>query len=123
MTVSCPGCNKKLLVDDIIVKDFRAVTKLQTCGKIVIQKKGRVIANLVEAHQGLEVRGIIEAKRFKGGPVRIAAKAQWKGDCQAPLIRIDKGALISGGRFDIPNDDLGLADLVGFKLAGQDGSP
>jgi hypothetical protein len=111
MTTSCPGCNKPLLVDDVIVKGIEAVRKLQTCGRIVIQKKGHVMAQLVEAHGGIEVEGILEANVISGGHVRIGAKARWKGDCHAPSFEIEPGGCIAGGYFVIPDDSLGLSTL------------
>jgi hypothetical protein len=111
MTTSCPKCSKPLLVEDVVVKTLEAVRKIQTCGKIVIQKKGHVIAQLVEAHGGVEVEGILEANVVSGGLVRIGAKAQWKGDCNAPAITVEGGCKIAGGYFMIPDHSLGLGDL------------
>lgn len=111
MTSSCPKCSKPLLVEDVVVKGIEACRKLQTCGRIVIEKRGRVMAQLVEAHQGIEVQGVMETKKYSGGPVSLGAKAEWKGDCHAPRIDIEPGAKIVGGYFVIPDETLGLADL------------
>jgi cytoskeletal protein CcmA (bactofilin family) len=111
MTSSCPKCSKALRVEDVIVKTVEAVRKLQTCGRVVVTKKGRVIAQLVEAHDGVECEGIMEANVLSGGPVRIASKAHWKGDCKAPTISIELGSSIVSGYFVIPDDSLGLSDL------------
>ncbi len=112
MTSSCPKCNKALLIQDVVVKGIEACRKLQTCGRIVIEKKGRVMAQLVEAHAGIEVEGVCETKTYSGGAVRLGPKAEWKGDCRAPKIDIEPGAKILGGYFVIPDDSLGLADLA-----------
>lgn len=112
MTTSCPACSKPLLVDDVIVKTLESVRKIQTCGRIVIQKKGRVIAQFVEAHQGVEVEGVMEANVLSGGLVRIRPGAQWKGDCNAPTISIEEGCRIAGGHFLIPDNSLGVEDLL-----------
>ena len=112
MTTSCPSCSKALLVDDVVVKTVQSVRKIQTCGRLVVQKKGRVIAQLVEAHQGVEVEGIMEANVLSGGPVRIRPSAQWKGDCNAPSVAIEDGCRINGGRFMVPDRSLGVEDLL-----------
>jgi hypothetical protein len=112
MTTSCPSCSKPLLVEDVVVKSVQSVRKIQTCGRIVIHKKGRVIAQFVEAHQGVEVEGIMEANVLSGGPVRIHAQAHWKGDCNAPTITIEDGCRIAGGQFTIPDRSLGVEDLL-----------
>ena len=111
MTLSCPKCSKPLRVDDIVIKTVEAVRKLQTCGSLTITKKGRIIAQLVEAHGGVECEGIVEANVLSGAHVRIAAKSHWKGDCKAPSITIEPGSTIASGYFVVPDNSLGLSDL------------
>jgi hypothetical protein len=111
MTTSCPKCSKALTVEDVVIKTAHAVRKIQTCGRLIVQKKGRVIAQSVEAHGGVEVEGILEAKVLSGGPVKIGAKGQWRGDCGAPSLVVEAGGRIDGGYFVIPDDTLGVADL------------
>ncbi len=101
MTVGCPKCGKQLLVDDIVVKTTQQVRKLQTCGRIIVQPKGRVVADVVEAHEGIECRGLVRTKEYLGGPVVIGAKATWKGDCAAPSVAVEAGALIEPSFFDV----------------------
>jgi len=112
MTIPCPGCHKTITVDDVIVKSLQSVRKLQTCGRLVVQKRGQVRAELVEAHRGVEVEGVLEANVLSGGPVRIGAKALWKGDCRAPSLAVEPGGTISSGFFVIPDHSLGVADLL-----------
>jgi|SRR5262245_58074049 len=97
----CASCNKSLVVHDLVVKTLQSVRKIQTCGKLHIQKKGHVIAQLVEAIEGVDVEGVIDAKVISAGPVRIAAKAQWKGDCRAPVLVTEPGCIVTGGFFEI----------------------
>ncbi len=112
MTVSCPECHRPLLVQDVVVKTLQAVKKLQTCGSLVVQKKGRVIADLVEAHGGIEVIGTLHAKSVRGSRVRITKTANWKGDCHASSVQIEPGATVEGGYFHVPDRDLGVEDLL-----------
>lgn len=101
MRVTCPKCTKGVLLDDIVVKNAQGVSKMQTCGKITVRRGGRVIAQLVEADQGVEVQGIMEGKVVSRGPVIVGTRAQWKGDLTAPCVDIRKGAKIESGFFDI----------------------
>lgn len=112
MTIPCPACHKTVTVDDVIVKSLQSVRKLQTCGRLVVQKRGQVKAELVEAHRGVEVEGVLEANVLSGGPVRIGAKAQWKGDCRAPSLEVEPGGTIRSGFFVIPDHTLGVGDLL-----------
>jgi predicted RNA-binding Zn-ribbon protein involved in translation (DUF1610 family) len=112
MSVPCPKCAKALIVEDVVINTAHNVRKIQTCGKVIIEKKGRVVAQSIEAHGGVEVEGVVEAKVLSGGPVRIGAKAQWKGDLAAPSLTAELGCRIERGFFTIPDDALGVADLT-----------
>jgi hypothetical protein len=107
-STSCPKCSRQLRLEDVVVKTLEAVRKIQTCGKVVVQKKGRIIAQSVEAHMGVVVEGTMEANVVSGGLVTIKSKAHWKGDCAAPSVSIEDGCVITSGYFVVPEDRLGL---------------
>ena len=111
-STACPHCHKALYVGDVVVKQLKPVKEVRTCGRVVIQKSGRIIADLIEAHRGVECIGVIDVKNVIAGPVVIGAKAVWKGDCHATSLTIKLGAKITKGRFSVPEDTLGIADLV-----------
>lgn len=102
MSTSCPKCNKPVIVQDVIVKGLKTTQKIQTCGRVIIKPRGRVIAGLVEAQQGVEVLGILNGNVISDGPVVIGPKARWKGDCRAPTLEVKLGARIESGFFEIP---------------------
>ena len=110
-STTCPGCNQRVIVGDVVVAELRPVRLVQTCGKIIIRKKARVNAELVEAHQGIELFGALQANVLSGGLVLIGAEARWNGDCRAPSVEIRPGARIEGGTFHVPDDSLGLSDM------------
>jgi cytoskeletal protein CcmA (bactofilin family) len=112
-STSCPRCHKPLIVEDVIVKQLRVVSKLQTTGKLVIQKKGRVIAkSVVTANEGIQVVGNLDANEvLSGGPVVIGPRATWKGSLTAPSIEVKPGAKVLGGNFHVPADPLEVSDL------------
>lgn len=101
MTVSCPACSRALMVEDVVIKTTHAVRKLQTCGRIVIQKKARVIADLVVGQEGIEVLGVLEAKYAKAAQVHIRLKGRWQGDCETHHVVVDAGAAVTRGNFVI----------------------
>ena len=113
-SVNCPECQQRVIVGDVVVRELRPVSRVQTCGRIVVHEKARINAELVEAHEGLEVLGgLSSAQVICGGPVVIGPKARWAGDCSAPSLEIRLGAKIEKGRFTVPDDGLGLANLPG----------
>ena len=111
LSITCPKCAKPVVIEDVVITNAHNVRKIQTCGKVIIEKKGRVVAQLIEAHGGVEVEGIIEAKVLSGGPVKIGPKAQWKGDLAAPSLTAELGCRIERGFFTIPDDPLGVSDF------------
>ena len=111
-STSCPGCHKPVIVGDVVVNQLKPVKEVRTCGRIVVKRRGRIIADLVEAHVGIECLGTIDAKKVVAGPVLIGSRATWKGDCHALSLSIRLGARINGGRFFVPDDSLNLADLL-----------
>ncbi len=111
MSTSCPHCHKPVIVQDVIVKGLKTTQKLQTCGRVIIKSRGRVMAGKIEAHGGIEVLGALSGNVVSGGPVVIGPKGRWKGDCRAPTLEVKLGARIESGFFEIPTDCLGVGDL------------
>ncbi len=101
LSTSCPKCSKPLAVEDVVVKSVHFVRKVQTCGKIVVEAKGNLNAALIVAQLGVEVQGILEGNVTSAGPVHLGPKAKWKGDCKAPTLRVELGAQIAKGFFEI----------------------
>lgn len=109
--VSCPKCAKSLRVEDVTIKTTEGWQHFQTCGRVVILAKGKLIAQSIEAQGGIEVRGGIETKTYRGGPVILKKSAVWRGDCAAPALAMEEGARIQNGRFTIgDHDDLSPAN-------------
>lgn len=101
LSLSCPCCNKRIVIQDLIVSGIYAGSKVQTCGKVVVERKGDLSAATVHASSGIFVDGSLKANVKSLGPVVIRAKARWRGDCEAPRIEIEPGASVEGGDFRI----------------------
>ena len=104
VSTSCPKCNKPVVVQDQVISTLKIVQKMQTCGHVIIKKRGRVIAGVIEGQLGIEVQGVLNGNASSDGHVVIGAKARWKGDCRAPSLEIKPGAKIESGYFQIPNE-------------------
>lgn len=107
MSLPCPHCHKALTVEDLVVSGYTAVTKVQTCGKLIVKRKGRVAATTVEAHEGLKIDGALGAIKGvqTGGVVTLGAKSEWRGDCTAPAMVVKAGAVVLGGYWKIGSND------------------
>jgi len=80
MSTACPNCNKAIKVEDVIVKTYLPVNDLQTCGKVTIIKKGRVVAKRIMSGEGIVCEGVMEGSIETDGDVVLGPKASWKGD-------------------------------------------
>ena len=100
---------------DVIVKKLYGPPKeVRTCGQVQVHKHGRVIADFIEAHGGIECTGVIDTRRvLSGTAVMLGPKSRFKGNLTAPGLAVKKGTRIAGGHFAMPDDRLGLTDLPG----------
>jgi cytoskeletal protein CcmA (bactofilin family) len=88
------------------------VVNLETCGKLIIPRGGQAVAQKrVVALAGIEMDGKLQCRQaVTARHARIGPNAEWKGDLQAASLDVRPGAVIHGGRFDIPSDPFaGLA--------------
>lgn len=105
MSLSCPWCYKRVTLDDLVIRDACWTSRLQTCGRLIVHRRGSVVAPLIEAREGIEIHGHAEGRVLSGGPVLIGPKARVKGDLSAPSIWVEPGAVIEGGYFRIVGAD------------------
>ena len=108
MSTSCPGCHKSVLLEDIVVKGYKGVTNLETCGKLIVSRRGHAVAkNRIVAHSGIEVKGRVQCGHaLTAGRVTLFGKAEWRGDLRAPSLVVEQGAVIISGWFKVPEDPL-----------------
>ena len=107
-----------MIVEDIVIDKLKAgLIDLRTCGSITVKKKGRIMAERIEAHGGIICHGIIEAKKVISGQTLVLSKtATYRGDLDAPAVEMALGAKVKPSVFAVPRDPLGLADLGEAKL-------
>jgi len=101
ISVSCPACSKRVAVQDLLVSSPYSAARIETCGWIVVEKRGQLSASSIRVSSGMEVHGTVRASVVCGGPVIITKTARWRGDCSAPRIEVEPGAIIEGGKFRI----------------------
>ncbi len=94
MSTTCPGCNKAIKVEDVVVKSYVPVILLQTCGKIRITKRGRVAAKRIQSGDGIICEGVIEGDVETDGVVKMGPKASWKGES----LRSRSLAIVAGAK-------------------------
>lgn len=106
MSTSCPSCHKAVTTEDIVVKGYKPVVSIETCGRLIIEARGRVVVQKrIVAYAGIELEGKVQCPRaITAGHVSMGKKAEWKGDLRCKSLSVAEGAKILGGYFVVPDD-------------------
>ncbi len=94
MSVFCPHCRKRLILEDYAIKNYTSVRELVTCGDVVVEKRGHVRARVKAGN--LTVRGKIQGDVTARGSVKIGKTAHLIGDLEASILEIEDGAVLEG---------------------------
>ena len=94
MSVFCIHCHKRLIIQDFSIKSYHAVHEFATCGDIVVEKRGHVVAPVKVGN--LTVKGKLQGNVVARGCVKVHRTAWLKGNIRALALRVDSGAQIEG---------------------------
>lgn len=100
-STACKSCGKHLNLNDVVVTTGGVGMSLATCGRLIVERKARLVTRAVAASEALEVRGTLNAKVSCGGRLVLGNHATVKGDCKAKTLHVEPGAIIEGGYFEI----------------------
>lgn len=101
MVLTCPACNQRARVDDIIIADTETQGKIETCGKVFIRKRGKLSVRQIRAGLGIEVLGTLAADDVRCGRLYLGPGASWQGDCTTGSLNMDDSATVQSGKFTI----------------------
>lgn len=94
MSIFCPHCKKRLILEDFKVKSYHAVREFFTCGDVVIEKNGHVVA-AVKAGK-ITIKGKVQGDVTSRGTATITKTGSLKGGLCAPALNIEQGASLDG---------------------------
>ena len=94
MSVFCPHCKQRLVLEDFKIRSYYAVRDFSTCGDIVVERKGHVVAPIKVGN--LTVKGKIQGSVTARGTVNIRKTGSVKGDLEAPSLLIEGGGVLQG---------------------------
>ena len=94
MSVFCPHCKKRLILEDFRIKTYKAVREFATCGDVVVEKRGKVAAQMLA--QNLVVKGMVQGDVRAREKIEIGRTGQVHGDISAPRLVVKAGAKIRG---------------------------
>lgn len=94
MSVFCPHCKQRLVLEDFKIRSYYAVRDFSTCGDIVVERKGHVVAPIKVGN--LTVKGKVQGSVTARGTVSIRKTGSIKGDLEAPSLLIEGGGVLEG---------------------------
>ncbi len=104
MSCSCPRCYKRVTIDDLVVSGNCWAARLQTCGYLTVERRGHLVASVIEARVGMQIDGYVEGQIVSGGKVWLGPRARIRGGITAPSLHIELGAVLDGGLFRVSPD-------------------
>ncbi len=94
MSVFCPHCKQRLILEDFKIRSYYAVREFSTCGNIVVERKGHVVAPVKVGN--LTVKGKVQGNVTARGSVSIKKTGWFKGEIVAPSLLIENGGVLDG---------------------------
>lgn len=94
MSIFCPHCRKRLILEDYAIKNYTSVRELVTCGDVVIEKRGHVRARIKAGN--LTLKGKVQGDVTARGSVMIGKTGHLIGDLEASVLEIEVGAVLQG---------------------------
>lgn len=117
ISLSCPWCYRRVTLDDVVIREECYTNRVQTCGRIVVLKRGRLHAGIVESSLGVEVYGFIEGKIRSHARLYVAPKGCIKGEAWAPTVQLEPGAIVDGAALKIGPG--AMPDWADHPIPGQ----
>ncbi len=94
MSVFCPHCKQRLILEDFKIKSYYAVSRFSTFGDIVVERRGHVVAPVKAG--SLTVKGKLQGRATVRGKVSIRKTGWFKGDLTASCLSVEGGAVLDG---------------------------
>ncbi len=94
MSVFCKHCSRRLVVEDFQIKGFHASRSFETCGDVIIEKRGQLAAHV--RAKDLVIKGKVKGDVEARGRVAITRTGEVQGNVTAPSLVVESGGMITG---------------------------
>ncbi len=92
MSIFCPQCRKRLILEDFKVDSYYAVREFSTSGDIVVERKGHVVAPIKVGN--LTVKGKVQGTVCARGEVKLTRTGWFKGEIEAKSLCVETGGVL-----------------------------
>ncbi|MHC4972519.1 MAG: bactofilin family protein [Planctomycetota bacterium] len=94
MSVSCRHCHRRVIIEDLQIKSYHAVTRLATAGRLEVAKRGKLVAKV--RVREMVVDGQVEGDVIALDRLEISKKAAVIGDVCCRRLTVQLGARLAG---------------------------
>ncbi|MHC4137485.1 MAG: bactofilin family protein [Planctomycetota bacterium] len=94
MSVSCRHCHRRVIIEDLQIKSYHAVTRLATAGRLEVAKKGKLVAQV--RVQEMVVDGQVEGNVTALDRLDISKKGAVVGNVCCRRLTVQLGARLAG---------------------------
>ncbi|MEM8884678.1 MAG: polymer-forming cytoskeletal protein [Planctomycetota bacterium] len=94
LTSNCRHCHRRVVLEDLRIKAYHAVVRLETAGKVEVQPRAQVVAEVRVAE--LVVKGKVKGNIICVGRVHLGKKAEVEGDIYCRAMECERGAKLEG---------------------------
>jgi DNA-directed RNA polymerase subunit RPC12/RpoP len=94
MSVSCRHCHRRVIIENLEIKTYHAVVRVATAGRVDIEKKGTLVAD-VRVNE-LAVEGTVKGNVVALDRVIVGKKGTIEGDVSCRKLRVEPGARLKG---------------------------
>lgn len=94
MSVFCPHCHKRVILENYKIRSYHGVKEFSTCGEIVVEPGGHVVARIKAS--SLTIKGKVQGNVNVRGQVAVRKKGSLQGDVEAPSLLVEKGGKFTG---------------------------
>jgi hypothetical protein len=94
MSIFCPSCHKRVILEDYKIRGYYGVNDFATCGDIVVERTGYVAAPIKVAC--LTVKGKVQGDVIARGSVSVKKTGSLTGNVEAPSLLVETGGVLTG---------------------------
>jgi len=94
MSLFCPHCHKRVILENYKIRGYYGVNEFATCGDIVVERAGYVSAPIKVTC--LTVKGKVQGNVIARGCVSVKKTGTLKGNIKAPSLVVEQGGVLTG---------------------------